>query len=108
MLSAIYNNQTGQLIYTVNGVRGAGRYVDQVDAQGNPVSVTYSDGTVAQARVYESDVKTMIALLQRERARASGGCPRAGAMESVRRIAANDNHAWREAAFRFAGREMVA
>jgi hypothetical protein len=48
----------------VNGVRGAGRYVDQVDAQGNPVTVTYSDGTVAQARVYESDVKTMIALLQ--------------------------------------------
>jgi hypothetical protein len=64
MLSATYNNQTGQLAYTVNGVRGAGRYVDQVDAQGNPVSVTYSDGTVAQARVYESDVKTMIALLQ--------------------------------------------
>jgi hypothetical protein len=96
MLGATYDNQTGQLTYTVNGVRGAGRYVDQVDAQGNPVSVTYSDGTVAQARVYESDVKTMIALLQ-------------PVMEHRRRLAvANDNDAWREAAFRFAGREMVA
>jgi hypothetical protein len=28
MLGATYDNQTGQLIYTVNGVRGAGRYVD--------------------------------------------------------------------------------
>jgi hypothetical protein len=147
MLGATYDNLTGQLIYTVNGVRGAGRYVDQVDAQGNPVSVTYSDGTVAQARLYESDVKTMIALLQpvmeqyivtsrrfavrlalqgglkdfarglsydavrdvytptgeRQlapmfegvRARTSGGCPRAVAFE------ANDNDAWRGAAFSF-------
>jgi hypothetical protein len=31
---------------------------------GNPVMVTYSDGTVAQARVYENDVKTVMALLQ--------------------------------------------
>jgi hypothetical protein len=29
---------------------------------GNPVMVTYSDGTVAQARVYENDVKTVMAL----------------------------------------------
>jgi hypothetical protein len=105
MLSATYNNVTGQLDYTVNGVRGAGRYVDQVDAQGNPVTVTYSDGTVKQARVYESDVKTMIALLQRVRARASGGWPRGVAMEQARRAAANDDDARREAAFIL---EMVA
>jgi hypothetical protein len=108
MLGATYDNQTGQLTYTVNGVRGAGRYVDQVDAQGNPVSVTYSDGTVAQARVYESDVKTMIALLQRVRARASGGCPRAGAMEHRRDAgAANDNKAWRGAAFHLCARSAA-
>jgi hypothetical protein len=115
MLSATYDNVTGQLAYTVNGVRGAGRYVDQVDGvrarhaggmtsavAGNPVSVTYSDGTVAQARVYESDVKTMIAMLQRARARASGGCSRAVAFEG-----ANDN-AWREATFNLDGWEMAA
>jgi hypothetical protein len=108
MLSATYDNLTGQLAYTVNGVRDAGRYVAQVDASGNPVLVTYSDGTVAQATAYESDVKTMIALLQRTRARSSGGWPRAGAMEPCRRAAANDNDARRTAAFRFAGREMAA
>jgi hypothetical protein len=64
MLTATYNNTTGQLNYTVNGVRGAGRYVEQVDAQGNPVLVTYSDGRIEQAQEYQSDVKTMIALLQ--------------------------------------------
>jgi hypothetical protein len=72
MLSATYNNVTVQLSYTVNGVRtadgsirSAGRYVGQVDADGNPVLVTYSDGTVEQALEYQSDVKTMIGLLQR-------------------------------------------
>ncbi len=64
MLSASYDNVTGQLAYTVNGVRGAGRYVGKVDADGNPVMVTYSDGTVEQQQEYQSDVKTMISLLQ--------------------------------------------
>jgi hypothetical protein len=64
MLTATYDNQTGQLSYTVNGVRGAGRYVPQVDANGNPVMVTYSDGTTLQAQEYRSDVRTMIGLLQ--------------------------------------------
>ena len=64
MLSATYNNVTGQLSYSVNGVEGAGRYVNQVDANGNPVLVTYSDGTTAPATSYQSDVKTMIAMLQ--------------------------------------------
>jgi hypothetical protein len=64
MLTATYNNITGQLAYTVNGSRGAGAYVGKVDAQGNPVLVTYSDGTVEQAQEYQSDVKTMISLLQ--------------------------------------------
>ncbi len=64
MLSASYDNVTGQLAYTVNGVRGAGRYVGKVDADGNPVMVTYSDGSVEQAIEYQSDVKTMISLLQ--------------------------------------------
>jgi hypothetical protein len=31
MLTASYNNVTGQLSYTVNGVRGAGRYVAEVE-----------------------------------------------------------------------------
>lgn len=64
MLTANYNNVTGQLTYSVNGVRGAGRYVAEVDADGRPVMVTYSDGTTAPSMVYESDVKTMIAMLQ--------------------------------------------
>ena len=64
MLTATYDNITGQLAYSVNGVRGAGRYVAEVDADGNPVMVTYSDGTTAPAITYESDVKTMIAMLQ--------------------------------------------
>lgn len=64
MLTATYNNITGQLSYTVNGVREAGRYVGKVDAAGNPVLVTYSDGTVLQAQEYQSDVKSMISLLQ--------------------------------------------
>jgi Ca2+-binding RTX toxin-like protein len=64
MLSATYNNITGQLAYTVNGERGAGRYAAQVDANGAPVMVTYSDGTTGQAQIYESDVKAMIGLLQ--------------------------------------------
>ncbi|MGL5837807.1 MAG: calcium-binding protein, partial [Sphingorhabdus sp.] len=71
MLTATYTNATGQLAYSVNGVRGAdgslrsaGRYGPQVDADGQPVLVTYSDGRTEQARVYESDVKAMIGLLQ--------------------------------------------
>ena len=64
MLTATYDNITGQLDYTVNGVRGAGRYMAEIDADGNPVIVTYSDGTTAPAMTYESDVKTMIAMLQ--------------------------------------------
>jgi hypothetical protein len=35
-----------------------------VDAAGNPVMITYSDGSTGVSRRYESDVKTMIALLQ--------------------------------------------
>ncbi|WP_156028661.1 calcium-binding protein [Sphingobium chlorophenolicum] len=64
MLSATYNNLTGQLTYSVNGERAAGRYVNEIDANGQPVLVTYSDGTTAQATTYQSDVRTMIALLQ--------------------------------------------
>jgi hypothetical protein len=84
MLTARYVSGPGDTLtldYSVNGLRGAGRYVGQVDADGQPVLVTYSDGSVEQAQVYESDVKTMIAMLQRVRARASGGWPRAVAME---------------------------
>jgi hypothetical protein len=43
---------------------------------------------VAQARVYESDMKTMIAQLQRMRARASWGCPREAAFNFVTGVAA--------------------
>ena len=64
MLTATYDNPTGQLAYSVNGVEGAGRYVPEVDAEGNPVLVTYSDGTTAQATTYQSDIKTMIAMIQ--------------------------------------------
>ena len=52
MLTATYDNVTGQLAYSVNGVRGAGRYVPEVAANGQPVMVTYSDGTTAQAMTY--------------------------------------------------------
>ena len=102
MLSATYDNVTGQLAYSVNGVRGAGRYVPQVDADGNPVLVTYSDGTTRQAQEYQSDVQAMIALLRRH------APVKAGVMERRRVAAANDNSAWRGAAFRFAQREMAA
>ncbi len=111
MLTARYVNATGQLSYSVNGnPQSAGRYVGQVDANGAPVMVTYSDGTVAQAQVYQSDVKTMIAMLQRERARPSGGRARAGAMEHRRAAAANDNEqdAWPERPFRVVMRRMAA
>jgi hypothetical protein len=81
MLGAAYNNVTGQLSYTVNGLRTAGRYVDQLDANGAPVIQTYSDG--------------------------STGVARAGAIEQVRHVAANDNDARFERPFRFDGSEMA-
>ncbi len=93
---------------TLDGVRAGDAGGIGSAVAGQPVTVTYSDGSTGVSRVYESKpapakagVKTMIALLQRTRARTSGGCPRAGAMEHRRAAAVNDNDAWRGAAFTF-------
>jgi hypothetical protein len=119
MLTASYNNITGQLDYRVNAnPRSAGRYVGQVDAEGNPVTVTYSDGSVEQMQVTSQLLDqcvyhgpSFIANNNQKLLRAGGGRRRPEVNSAAAPAAANDNEqlgAWRGAAFCFAGRELVA
>ena len=76
-----------------NGAGGTGRISYAVNGTGPARAAV--DGT-------GSDIKAVIDLLQRARARASGGRPRAGAVEQGHRAAVADKKdAWRAAAFHF-------